>query len=64
MLRIQATAADVSRPPEKAIPTRSPIGNEVRTRCDDGLPDMGRTLSVRVSASGIVRDANDETHDR
>src|SRR4051812_18773327 len=29
--RIQATATDVSRPPENAIPTRSPAGREVRT---------------------------------
>ena len=27
--RIQATAADVSRPPEKAMPTRSPTGSDV-----------------------------------
>src|SRR5882757_7301817 len=29
--RIQATATEVSRPPEKAMPTRSPVGREVRT---------------------------------
>src|SRR6478752_10770226 len=29
--RIQATATEVSRPPEKAMPTRSPTGSEVRT---------------------------------
>lgn len=29
--RIQATATEVSRPPEKAMPTRSPIGRELRT---------------------------------
>src|SRR5690242_16792826 len=29
--RIHATATDVSRPPEKAIPTRSPTGKEVST---------------------------------
>src|ERR1044071_4586131 len=29
--RIQATATEVSRPPEKAMPTRSPLGREVRT---------------------------------
>ena len=29
--RIQATATEVSRPPEKAMPTRSPTGREVRT---------------------------------
>jgi hypothetical protein len=31
LARIQATATDVSRPPEKAIPTRWPIGSEART---------------------------------
>ena len=30
--RIQATATDVSRPPEKAIPIRSPTGRDCRTR--------------------------------
>lgn len=29
--RIQATATEVSRPPEKAMPTRSPAGRDVRT---------------------------------
>src|SRR3954449_6414089 len=29
--RIHATATEVSRPPEKAIPTRSPTGREVST---------------------------------
>ena len=29
--RIQATATEVSRPPEKAMPTRSPTGREVKT---------------------------------
>src|SRR5882757_256869 len=29
--RIHATATEVSRPPEKAMPTRSPAGREVRT---------------------------------
>ena len=37
--RIQATATEVSRPPENAIPTRSPTGSEVTTL------DMGSTLS-------------------
>src|SRR3954469_9011102 len=31
LARIHATATDVSRPPEKAIPTRSPTGKEVST---------------------------------
>ena len=29
--RIHATATDVSSPPEKAIPTRSPTGSELST---------------------------------
>jgi len=29
--RIQATATEVSRPPEKAIPTRWPTGSEAKT---------------------------------
>src|SRR3954447_6142551 len=29
--RIHATATEVSRPPENAMPTRSPFGSEVRT---------------------------------
>src|SRR5215207_9436550 len=29
--RIQATATEVSRPPEKAMPTRSPTGRDVST---------------------------------
>src|ERR1044072_1822022 len=29
--RIHATATEVSRPPEKAMPTRSPAGRDVRT---------------------------------
>src|ERR687891_563958 len=31
LARIHATATEVSRPPEKAMPTRSPMGREVRT---------------------------------
>ena len=31
LARIQATATEVSRPPEKAMPTRWPTGREVRT---------------------------------
>ena len=34
--RIQATAADVSRPPEKAMPTRSPTGSDVKTLLTGG----------------------------
>ena len=30
--RIHATATDVSRPPEKAMPIRSPTGSDWRTR--------------------------------
>src|SRR6188472_2688288 len=34
--RIQATAAEVSRPPEKAMPTRSPTGSDVKTLLTGG----------------------------
>jgi hypothetical protein len=37
--RIQATATDVSSPPEKAIPTFSPTGRDASTF------DMGPTLT-------------------
>src|SRR5580693_5225145 len=35
--RIHATATDVSRPPEKAIPTRSPTGREASTLVMDEI---------------------------
>ena len=41
--RIHATAADVSSPPENAIPMRSPIGREVRT------------VAIRANATGGCR---------
>ena len=49
--RIQATAAEVSSPPENAMPTRSPIGSEVRTVL------MPVTVASRrcVTAERIVR---------
>ncbi|CAB4623286.1 unannotated protein [freshwater metagenome] len=31
LLRIHATATDVSNPPENAMPTFSPTGNDART---------------------------------
>src|SRR5699024_8469839 len=37
--RIHATATEVSRPPEKAMPTRSPTGREVSTL--DTRPSVG-----------------------
>lgn len=40
--RIQATATEVSRPPEKAIPTRSPTGRDVKTL------DTGATICTNV----------------
>ncbi len=43
--RIQATATDVSSPPEKAMPTRSPTGRELRTL------DMGSRVSEREGAA-------------
>src|SRR3954451_22959956 len=44
--RIQATATEVSRPPEKAMPTRSPTGSELRTL--DTRPEP-RTYSCHMS---------------
>ena len=35
--RIHATAAEVSSPPENAMPTRSPLGSEVKTFAPDVL---------------------------
>src|SRR5699024_604300 len=49
--RIQATATEVSRPPENAIPTRSPTGSEVTTL------DMAPTLSsvADLAEPGVIR---------
>src|SRR5688500_16054983 len=42
--RIQATATEVSRPPEKAMPTRSPTGSDVRTLLTgDAFPSRSGT---------------------
>jgi hypothetical protein len=38
--RIQATATEVSSPPENAIPTRSPTGREVRTLLTGVVPQF------------------------
>src|SRR3546814_6645407 len=51
--RIQATATEVSRPPEKAIPTRSPAGNEVRTL--DKATIICTPLHVYTIASALPR---------
>src|SRR3954452_22931244 len=54
--RIQATATEVSSPPEKAMPTRSPLGSEVRTlligfpSCGAGRCGRGRSWSVECSS--------------
>src|SRR6478672_4476300 len=45
--RIHATATEVSRPPEKAIPTRSPTGRDVRTLDTVGQP-TGRLSGART----------------
>src|SRR3954454_17971094 len=57
--RIHATATDVSRPPEKAIPTRSPTGREVRTLLTELLSSWERSrgsgrrlLGQRQESSG------------
>src|SRR3954471_4583846 len=58
--RIHATATDVSRPPENAIPTRSPTGKEVST-LDTGkvcttLHDYAKSIGcwVRTSVLSVV----------
>src|ERR1700755_1196612 len=59
--RIQATATEVSRPPENAMPTRWPTGREVRTLLTRRLSDRGiegsggsgrRLLGQRQESSG------------
>ena len=71
--RIQATATEVSRPPEKAMPTRSPTGREVRTlltvvpsfvrlRGGVGVVVGQRRGSVGPSASPPVGVAADHQH--
>ena len=53
--RIQATATDVSSPPEKAMPMRSPTGSDWRTRLiGASLPRLDRDLrraTLRTAAS-------------
>src|SRR5215217_4742013 len=52
--RIQATATEVSSPPEKAMPTRSPTGSLLRT-LDTRLrycPLPGRKIRAQVSIPG------------
>jgi acyl-CoA thioester hydrolase len=57
--RIQATAADVSSPPENAMPTRSATGNDVRTvlmaghRSEDGSADR-RTGRAPVGSPAVT----------
>ena len=48
--RIHATATVVSRPPENAIPTRSPTGSDVRT-CDTRRPGYRTFATARASSS-------------
>jgi hypothetical protein len=55
--RIHATATEVSRPPEKAMPTRSPTGREVRTLDMSAIlyrPLHIHELGVEVESMGIA----------
>ena len=54
--RIQATAADVSSPPEKAMPTRSPTGSDVRTLRHGGEATEPRRRRSLPSAATAVGD--------
>src|ERR1700761_4843260 len=60
--RIHATATEVSRPPEKAIPTRSPTGRELSTldtneiiciRLHDHAPGLHQSF-LRVNARARI----------
>src|SRR5580658_6562331 len=53
--RIHATATEVSRPPEKAIPTRSPTGREVRTLDTMQVYAYKRMVMQRFRGSGSAR---------
>ena len=62
--RIQATATAVSRPPEKAMPMRSPTGSDWRTRVTGESVGAGRaqrssgygaTLLTAVSSSAALK---------
>ena len=59
--RIQATATAVSRPPEKAMPMRSPTGSDWRTRVTGesvgagrARSALGRDLATAVSSSAAL----------
>src|SRR4051794_1890998 len=49
--RIHATATEVSRPPEKAMPTRSPMGREVRTLDTGKIIQQDAWSCKRIAAS-------------
>src|SRR6476659_764090 len=49
--RIHATATEVSRPPEKAMPTRSPTGREVRTLDTREVCMIMHDHAIRASGS-------------
>src|SRR6478752_400459 len=64
--RIHATATEVSRPPEKAMPTRSPTGRDVRTLdtmqdytevciCTNRRPDGSSRSAVAALVAGGTR---------
>src|SRR5690242_6592532 len=57
--RIHATATEVSRPPEKAMPTRSPTGRDVRTLDTAGQPTAppGGVVPVPTGWLGAPVDA-------
>src|SRR5262245_56856193 len=68
--RIHATATDVSRPPEKASPTRSPSGRDVRTldtsaeatrrsrAAEEQFPGLGARGNGPAVARGQIDDAS------
>ena len=64
--RIHATATDVSSPPEKASPTRSPTGSSISTRAaghrssSSGLDRLARPRSVLARRAPPTR--SDATH--
>src|SRR5215204_3890214 len=59
--RIQATATDVSRPPEKAMPTRSPLGRVVRT-LDNSVVPFGKCSELLGEGLAPGRVATDHQH--
>jgi hypothetical protein len=52
--RIQATAADVSRPPEKAMPTRSPTGNDIRTFAFEAVEEAASDMADDATRRRLI----------